>query len=199
MRSCISVGGGVGACVSARTILNDVVKVLQGLTPFYSFTCVDGFYVATGFVVVPLVDEIDELTLLEATGHASQTKDGAEEAAANAMIAAAKREFGIVVKDFSFNEVEGLRKENQTIRRNNLLLRSGWAQSLDHLSMLQKTPEAITLDAVDDCLSNSIGLLAHGAAVWAEENVWAGTAALEESLWMRIEMVVVCLWAIKFV
>jgi len=131
----ISVGG-VVAYVSARTILKDVVKALQGSTPFYSFSSVDGFYVATGFVVVPLGDEIDDLTLLEATGEASRTKDGAEEAAAKAMIVAAKRDFGVVVSDFSFCEVERLRKENETVRRSNLLLRSGWAQSLDHLKVL---------------------------------------------------------------
>ncbi|XP_039844547.1 uncharacterized protein LOC120704278 isoform X2 [Panicum virgatum] len=126
-------------------------------------------------------DEIDDLTLLEATGEASRTKDGAEEAAAKAMIVAAKRDFGVVVSDFSFCEVERLRKENETVRRSNLLLRSGWAQSLDHLKVLQDALGAITLDAVGDCLSNSIGLRAHEAAVWAEENVWSGTAALEEA------------------
>ena len=173
--------GGVVAYVSARTILKDVVKALQGSTPFYSFSSVDGFYVATGFVVVPLGDEIDDLTLLKATGEASRTKDGAEEAVAKAMIVAAKRDFGVVVSDFSFCEVERLRKENETVRRSNLLLRSGWAQSLDHLKVLQDALGAITLDAVGDCLSNSIGLRAHEAAVWAEENVWSGTAALEEA------------------
>ena len=70
--------------VSRRTILNDVIKALEGSSPSYSFSNVDGFYVATGFVVVPLAGDIDELTLLEATGSASLTKDGAEEAAANA-------------------------------------------------------------------------------------------------------------------
>ncbi|KAG2563858.1 hypothetical protein PVAP13_8KG370600 [Panicum virgatum] len=158
-----------------------MVKALQGSTPFYSFSSFDGFYVATGFVVVPLGDEIDDLTLLEATGEASRTKDGAEEAAAKAMIVAAKRDFGIVVSDFSFCEVERLRKENETVRRSNLLFRSGWAQSLYHLKVLQDALGAITLDAVGDCLSNSISLRAHEAAVWAEQNVWSGTAALEEA------------------
>ena len=181
LRFCIHVGGGVVAYVSARTILNDVVKALEGSMPFYSFNNVDGLYVATGFVVVPLGDEIEDLSLLEATGHASPTMDGAEEAAAKAMIVVAKREFGVVVNDFSFNEAEGLRKENETLRRSNLLLRSGWAHSLDHLKLLQNTLEAITLDAVGNRLSNSIGLAAHEAAVWAEENLWSGTAALEEA------------------
>ncbi|KAG2610427.1 hypothetical protein PVAP13_4KG191000 [Panicum virgatum] len=70
-------------------------------------------------------DEIDDFTLLEATGHASATKDGAEEATAEALICAAKREFGVVVIDLNFSEVKALRKENETLRRNNLLLSSG--------------------------------------------------------------------------
>ena len=44
-------------------ILNAVVKALEGSSPFYSFSSSDGLYVATGFVVVPLEDEIDEFTL----------------------------------------------------------------------------------------------------------------------------------------
>ena len=179
MRFCVRVGELV-AHVSARKILDDVVRVLEGSMPCYSFSVVDGLYVATGFVVVPLGDEIDDLTLLEATGHASATKDGAEEAAAHALILASSRDFGVVVDDFNFNEVQRLRKENETLRKKNLLLSSGWFQSLDHLEVLQKTLEAITLDAVGGCSRNSIGLLAHGAADWAEENVWAGTGATQE-------------------
>ena len=170
---------GVVAHVSGRKILSDVVKALLGSVPFYSFNNVDGLYVATGFVVVPLPDEIDDLTLLEATGCASSTKDGAEESVAKALIAAAKHDFGVVVNDFSFNEAEDLRKKNETLPRSNLLLSSGRAQSLDHLQVLQNTLETITLDAVGDCLSNSVGLLAHEAAMCAEENSWCGTAALE--------------------
>jgi len=176
---CICVGGGVVAHVSGRKILSDGVRALQGYVPFYSFNNVDGLYVATGFVVVPLPDEIDDLTLLEATGCASSTKDGAEESAAKALIAAAKHDFGVVVNDFSFNEAEDLRKKNETLPRSNLLLSSGRAQSLDHLQVLQNTLETITLDAVGDCLSNSVGLLAHEAAMCAEENSWCGTTALE--------------------
>jgi len=65
----ICVGGGVAACVSAHAILSEVVKALEGSTPFHSFRSVDGLYVATGFVIVPLPDAIDDYTLLEATGH----------------------------------------------------------------------------------------------------------------------------------
>jgi len=54
-----------------------VVKTLEGSDPFYSFKSVDGLYVATGFVIVPLAAEFDEFTLLEGTGCASTTKDGA--------------------------------------------------------------------------------------------------------------------------
>ena len=98
-------------------ILKAVVKALEGSSPFYSFSSSDGLYVATGFVVVPLEDEIDEFTLLEATGSASMTKDGAEEAAADALIVAAKRDFGVVVNNFNFSNAEGLRKENESLRR----------------------------------------------------------------------------------
>ena len=116
MRFCVRVGELV-AHVSARKILDDVVRVLEGSMPCYSFSVVDGLYVVTGFVVVPLGDEIDVLTLLEATGHASATKDGAEEAAAHALILASSRDFGVVVDDFNFNEVQRLRKENETLRK----------------------------------------------------------------------------------
>ena len=77
MRSCIPVGGVAVAYVSCRTQLNAVVKTLEGSDPFYSFKSVDGLYVATGFVIVPLATEFDEFTLLEGTGCASTTKDGA--------------------------------------------------------------------------------------------------------------------------
>ena len=71
-------------------------------------------------------------------------------------------------------------RRTKLFAKKNLLLSSGWFQSLDHLEVLQKTLEAITLDAVGGCSRNSIGLLAHGAADWAEENVWAGTGAAQE-------------------
>jgi len=177
---CIRVEGLPVALVSARTILNDVVKALEGSMPSYSFRSVDGLYEATGFVVVLLRDEIDDFTLLEATGDAAPTKDGAEEAAAKALISAAKHEFGVVVSDFSFREAEALRKENEILRKNNLMLRSGWSQSVDHLEMLQKTLESITVDVLGGCSRISIGQLAHEAAVWAEENVWGATAAVQE-------------------
>ena len=167
--------------VSRCKILNDVIKALEGSSPSYSFSNIDGLYVATGFVVVPLAGDIDELTLLEATGSASLTKDGAEEAAANALILAAKRDFGVVVDDFSFNDAKHLRKENESLHKNNLLLKSGWVQSIDQLDMVRKTLEQITMDAVGGLSRTSIGLLAYGAAGWAEENVWSATAALEES------------------
>jgi len=77
MRSCIPVGVVAVAYVSCRTQLNAVVKTLEGSDPFYSFKSVDGLYVATGFVIVPLAAEFDEFTLLEGTGCASTTKDGA--------------------------------------------------------------------------------------------------------------------------
>jgi len=171
--------GVVVAHVSYHVILNAVVKALGGSTP-YSLRMVDGLYVATGFVVIQLAGQIDDLTLLEATGLASMTKDGAEEAAAKALIVAAKRDFGIVVKDFNLSSVEVLRKENEDLHRINQLLRSGWALLLDDLETLQKTLEEITIDAVSGSPRNSIAVLAHGAAVWAEENVWDGTAALEK-------------------
>jgi len=57
--------------VSDHVILNTVVKALEGSSPFYSFRIVDGLYVATGFVVVPLADQVDDLTLLEAMGSPS--------------------------------------------------------------------------------------------------------------------------------
>ena len=77
MRSCIPVGGVAVAYVFCRTQLNAVVKTLEGSDPFYSFNSVDGLYVATGFVIVPLAAEFDEFTLLEGMGCASTTKDGA--------------------------------------------------------------------------------------------------------------------------
>lgn len=157
-------------------ILNAVVEALGGSSPSYSFRMLDGLYVATGFVIVPLAGQIDDLALLEATGLASTTKDGAEEAAANALIVAVERDFGVVVKDFNFSSLEVVRKEMEDLRRINHILRSGWVQLLDDLETLQKTLEEITIDAV----SGSIAVLAHGAAVWAEENVWDGTAALEK-------------------
>ena len=40
--------------------------------------------------------------------------------------------------------------------------------------------KSITLDAVGGCSRDSIGLLAHGATVFAEENVWAGTSVVQE-------------------
>ena len=165
--------------VSDHVILNAVVKALEGSSPFYSFRIVDGLYVATGFVVVPLADQVDDLTLLEAMGSPSVSKDGAEELAAHALIVAAEREFSVVVKDFNFDAVKVLRMENEKLRRNNRLLRSAWVQSLDHLETLQKTLEEITMDAVSGSPRNSIAVPAHGAAVWAEENVWDGTAAME--------------------
>jgi len=99
--------------------------------------------------------------------------------AAHALIVAAEREFSVVVKDFNFDAVKVLRIENEKLRKNNRLLRSAWVQSLDHLETLQKTLEEITMDAVSGSPRNSIAVLAHGAAVWAEENVWDGTAAME--------------------
>jgi len=105
-RFCIPVGGIVAAHVSCRTVLADVVKALEGSIPFYSFESADGLYVATGFVIVPLPVEFDEFTLLEATGCASTTKDGAEEAAASALIQAASRDFGVVVTNSNFSDVE---------------------------------------------------------------------------------------------
>ena len=130
--------------VSDHVILNAVVKALEGSSPFYSFRIVDGLYVATGFVVVPLADQVDDLTLLEAMGSPSVSKDGAEELAAHALIVAAEREFSVVVKDFNFDAVKVLRIENEKLRKNNRLLRSAWVQSLDHLETLQKTLEEIT-------------------------------------------------------
>ena len=55
------------------------------------------------------------------------TKEGDEEGAAKALILAAKRDFGVMVYDFNFSEVEGLRKENDILRTKNRLLSSGWA------------------------------------------------------------------------
>lgn len=49
-----SVTGVLVAHVSCRPILTDVLKTLEGSIPFYSFKSVDGLYVATGFVIVPL-------------------------------------------------------------------------------------------------------------------------------------------------
>lgn len=43
-----------------------------------------------------------------------------------------------------------------------------------------KRREQITLDAVGGSSRTSIELFAHGAAVWAEENVWSATTAVEE-------------------
>lgn len=81
---CILIEAGLRLCfvcveayVFCRTQLNAVVKTLEGSDPFYSFKSVDGLYVATGFVIVPLAAEFDEFTLLEGTGCASTTKDGA--------------------------------------------------------------------------------------------------------------------------
>lgn len=171
--------GGPVVHVSDHVILNAVVKALEGSSPFYSFRIVDGLYVATGFVVVPLADLVDDLTLLEAMGSPSVSKDDAEELAAHALIVAAEHEFSVVVKDFNFDAVKVLRMENEKLRRNNRLLRSAWVQSLNHLETLQKTLEEITMDAVSGSPRNSIAVLAHGAAIWAEENVWDGTAAME--------------------
>ena len=86
--------------VSRCKILNDVIKALEGSSPSYSFSNIDGLYLATGFVVVPLAGDIDELTLLEAIGFASLTKDGAEEAAANALTLAAKCDFWCCCRRF---------------------------------------------------------------------------------------------------
>ena len=179
-RFCIPVGGIVAAHVSCRTVLADVVKALEGSIPFYSFESADGLYVATGFVIVPLPVEFDEFTLLEATSCASTTKDGAEEAAASALIQAASRDFGVVVTNSNFSDVEDLQKKNEKLLRHNMLLKSGWAQTINHVEILQKTLEHITLDAVGGSSRKSIGILAHGAAVWAEESVWMATAAVEE-------------------
>jgi len=179
MPSCILVGAVVVAYVSCRTILNDVVKTLEGSVPFYSLKNVDGLYVATSFVIVPLLAEVDEFILLEATGCPSMTKDGVEEAAASALIQATRRDFGVVVTNPNFSGVEELRKKNEELRRNNMLLKSGWSESIDHVEILQKTLEHITLDAIDGSSRTAIGLLAHGAAVWAEESVWNATAAVE--------------------
>jgi len=60
-----------------------------------------------------------------------------------------------------------------------MLLKSGWSESIDHVEILQKTLEHITLDAIDGSSRTAIGLLAHGAAVWAEESVWNATAVVE--------------------
>ena len=111
-------------------ILNAVVEALGGSSPSYSFHMLDGLYVATGFVIVPLAGQIDDLALLEATGLASTTKDGAEEAATNALIVAAERDFGVVVKDFNFSSLEVVRKEMEDLRRINHIPRSGWVQLL---------------------------------------------------------------------
>jgi len=180
MCSCLGVGAGAVAFVSARMILDGVVKALEGSTPFYSLSTSDGLYVATGFVVVVLSDEEDDFSLLEATGQPSATKDGAEESAAKALIFAAQRDFGVVVSDFNLAEAEALRKENEALRRKNSLLSSGWVQSVDHLEMVQKTLETITIDVLGGCSRISIGQLAHDAAVWAEESVWGATAAVQE-------------------
>jgi len=51
---------------------------------------------------------------------------------------------------------------------------------VDHLEMLQKTLESITIDALASCPKISVGQFAHDAAVWAEENVWGATAAVQE-------------------
>ena len=53
-----------------------MVEALGGSSPSYSFRMLDGLYVATCFVIVPLAGQIDDLALLEATGLASTTKDG---------------------------------------------------------------------------------------------------------------------------
>ena len=156
-------------CFCAHAILNDVVKALEGSVPFFSFNVADGLYVATGFVIVPLPDEMDDVTLLEATGHPSPTKEGAEEAAASTMIWAAKRDFGVVVADFNFTEGQRLQKENENLRKNNVFLSSGWIQPLGHLEILEKTLEAITLDAVDVCPRYSVGSLAEAATVAVQE------------------------------
>lgn len=62
---------------------------------------------------------------------ASTTKDGAEEAAASALIQAASRDFGVVVSSSIFSDVEELQKKNEKLVRNNMLLKSGWVQSID--------------------------------------------------------------------
>jgi len=85
-----------------------------------------------------------------------------------------------VVANSTFSDAEELRKENEELRRKNAMLRSGWNQSIDHVEILQKTMEHITLDAIGGSSRLGIGVLAHGAAVWAEESVWAATSAVEE-------------------
>ena len=67
-RSCIVLGV-LGSHVCCRCILNDVVKALEGSSPFYSFSRVHSLYVATGFVIVPLLDEFDEFTLRQWATH----------------------------------------------------------------------------------------------------------------------------------
>ena len=96
------------------------------------------------------------------------------------MIVAAERDFGVVGKDFNLSSLEVVRKEMEDLRRINHILRSGWVQLLDDLETLQKTLEEITIDTASGSPRNSIAILAQGAAVWAEENVWDGTAALEK-------------------
>ena len=49
------IGVGIAvAHVSYHVILNGVVEALGGSSPSYSFRMLDGLYVATGFVIVPL-------------------------------------------------------------------------------------------------------------------------------------------------
>ena len=108
------------------------------------------------------------------------TKDGAEEAAADALILAAKRDFGVVIDDFNFSNAEGLRKENESLRRTNLMLKSDWVQSVDHLETVRQALEQITVAAVSGSSGTSIGVLAHGAVVWAEESGRTATSAVED-------------------
>ena len=64
-----------------------------------------------------------------------------------------------MVANSTFSDAEELRKENEELRRKNAMLRSGWNQSIDHVEILQKTMEHITLDAIGGSSRLGIGVL----------------------------------------